>query len=261
MNWTRASRLPLIQQLLRTGHADFCEILIDNFFLVPPVEVRRALGDVPVAFHIMHSRFLERDDTTLAAMASRLRLLARELKPLYISDHLLRFTVEGREVPLLPELEYGHVYEHARQRVGLWQEMLGTQVYFENYPSLLEIGRDQPAFFEALVADTGMGVLFDLSNAICAWRNCGVKPDAWARLLPGVKHFHAGGYDVLPEPSTAFDTHGGELAGDTLQLMQETLAQARQATTLCIERDRDVGFEAWSRDLVAAREWGGRHAH
>lgn len=263
VNWTRASRLPVIQQLLHTGRADFCEILIDNFLLVSPDQLRRTLGDVPVAFHIMHSRFLERDEDSLAAMASRLRLLARELEPLYISDHLVRFTVEGRDVPLLPELEYGRVYEQARRRVGLWQEMLGTRVYFENYPSLLETtGRHQPAFFEALVAETGMGVLFDLSNAICAWRNCGVALESWAGLLAGVIHFHAGGYSVSPtEPPTALDTHGEELAEDTLRFMQDTFARAPHPITLCIERDRNVEYEAWSRSLEAARTWGGGHAH
>jgi hypothetical protein len=264
VNWTRASRLPLIQQMLRTGHADFCEILIDNFFLVPPGELRRALGDVPVAFHLMHSRFLERDEETLARMASRIRLMARELEPVYISDHLLCFTVQEREVPILPELDYGRVYERARQRVTQWQEMLGTRVYFENYPSLLaETGRRQPAFFEALVADTGMGVLFDLSNAICAWRNCGVHPESWARLLPGVTHFHAAGYDVSSEePPTAFDAHAGDLAEDTLGFMRETLARTPHALTLCIERDGKVELEAWCRSLEEARRVaGGSHAH
>ena len=261
VNWTRGEHLPLIQQLVRSGRADYCEVLIDNFLHVPPEEMRRALGDVPVAFHIMHSRFLERDDETLRFMAARIRQLAGELKPLYLSDHLLRFSVAGREVLFLPELDYEQVYEHARKRIVFWQELLGGQVLFENYPSLIDTGLKQPAFFEALMRDTGMGVLFDFSNAVCARRNCGVEPSAWAPVLSQVEHFHAAGYEVsATAPFTALDTHGEDLAEDTLYFIRETLERASHPISLCIERDRNIELEAWGRSLEDARRvMGGDH--
>jgi uncharacterized protein (UPF0276 family) len=236
--------------LVRTGHADYYELLIDNFLHVPPAQLRQALGDAPVAFHIMQSRFLERDESALGFIAARIRELARELKPLYVSDHLLRFTVDGRDVLVLPELDYDAVFEHARRRISLWQQLLETQVFFENFPSFMPGGHAQPAFFEALVAATGMGLLFDFSNAICAWRNCGVEPTAWSRLLAQARHFHAAGYEVQPAaPFTVIDTHGQQLAEDTLHFMGETLARLPEDVTICIEWDRNISVESWSRSL------------
>jgi uncharacterized protein len=61
VNLTSPKVLPEIRELLRDGSADFCEILIDNFLHLCPKEMRVAIGDVPVGFHIMWSRYLERD--------------------------------------------------------------------------------------------------------------------------------------------------------------------------------------------------------
>ena len=72
----------------RCGHADFCELLIDNFLHVDPAAMRADLGDTPVAFHVMNSRFLEQGPVPLEALAARLRELMAALHPLYVSDHL-----------------------------------------------------------------------------------------------------------------------------------------------------------------------------
>ncbi|WP_437310225.1 hypothetical protein [Sorangium sp. So ce388] len=54
----------------------------------------------------MHSRFIERPADELAFIAQRIRGFMRALSPMYVSDHLLRFTVSGRSVAFLPELDY-----------------------------------------------------------------------------------------------------------------------------------------------------------
>jgi len=254
VNWTKAFHAPLIAELLRSGRADFCELLIDNFLHVPVRELTEVLGGAPVAFHIMHSRFLERSEEQLVHIAERIRELARELRPLYVSDHLLRFTVDGREVMFLPELDYERVYEHVRERVTWWQNALGTQVCLENYPSILDSGLKQPAFYEALLKDTGAGLLFDFSNAICARRNCGLEPSAWDGLLRQATHCHTAGYELSPSKLIALDSHGQALAEDTLALMRRVMDQFPQPLSVCVERDQNVELEPWSQDLRTVRE-------
>jgi uncharacterized protein (UPF0276 family) len=255
VNWTKAAHAPLMSELMRSGRADYCEILIDNFLHTPAHELAEVLGGAPVAFHIMHSRFLERSEEQLVHIAKRIREMARELRPLYISDHLLRFTSGGRELVVLPELDYERVYDHVRERVTWWQNALDVQVCFENYPSILDSGLKQPAFFEALLADTKAGLLFDLSNSICAQRNCGVDPAAWDGLLRNTTHFHTAGYELSANPPhIAVDTHGQPLAEDTLALIRRVTRQLPQPMTICVERDEKVELELWSHDLFAVRE-------
>ena len=262
VNWTRAVHLPLIRRMVREGQADFVEILIDNFLHVEPEDMLTALDGAPVAFHIMHSRFLERTEVQLAFMASRIRTMARELRPLYISDHLLRFTVGGREVPFLPELDYGRGYEHARQRVASWQEQLGARVLFENYPSIFDSGREQPAFLERLFRETGAGLLFDVSNAVCTHRNCQLPLAAWDALLEHTTHFHVGGYEPSSEaPFVSLDLHGSALADDTLDYLERVFSRQNTALTISVERDNHVELEPWRKDILAVRARWEQAAH
>ncbi|WXA92039.1 DUF692 family protein [Pendulispora brunnea] len=247
--------------MLRDGQADFVEILIDNFLHVEPEDMATALDGAPVAFHIMHSRFLERTEAQLAFMASRIRTMARELRPFYISDHLLRFTVDGREVPFLPELDYGRTYDLVCQRVTSWQEQLGTPVLFENYPSIFDSGLEQPAFLERLFRETGAGLLFDVSNAVCAHRNCQLPLAAWDTLLERSTHFHVGGYEPSSEaPFVSLDLHGSPLADDTLDYLGRVFSRTSTAATISVERDNHVELEPWRADILAVRARWEQHA-
>ncbi|WP_394822058.1 DUF692 family multinuclear iron-containing protein [Pendulispora albinea] len=254
VNWTRGVHLPLIQQMVGGRVADFVEVLIDNFLHVEPRAMAEALDGVPVAFHIMHSRFMERGPEDLAFMAGRIRALARELKPIYISDHLLRFSIEGRELIYLPELDYGPAYDGARRAVLAWQDRLESRVLFENYPSVFDAGHEQPAFLESLLRDTGAGLLFDISNAVCAQRNCGLSLSAWDRLVRDTEHFHVAGYEPSTEPPfVTLDMHGTNLADDTLAYTEHALRVAWHPSTISVERDNNVELEPWSADLSAVR--------
>jgi len=115
-NYTLGSTAPLVRHLLASGKIDYVELLIDNFLPVPPDELAAGF-DAPVGFHIMFSKFIESDEKALNSMARRLRVLIDRLKPLYVSDHLARFTHAGRQLYHLAELDYLGDYERIRARV------------------------------------------------------------------------------------------------------------------------------------------------
>lgn len=253
-NFTLGDTYDMVQRLLAEGHIDYCEFLIDNFFCVDPSELARAF-DCPIGFHIMYSKFLESDESTLVDFAKRLRSYIDAVDPIYVSDHILRFSHDGRQFFHLGEVDYFAEYDLVRDRVLRWQELVKQKIHFENYPSIMDGGLEAPRFFERLMRDTGAGVLFDVSNAICAHRNCGTPPEAWRGVIASATHFHVAGYrQSLIEPHIALDTHAEALAADTLRFLGDFRSVFdKPGATITYERDDEIEFDAIVEDLKKLR--------
>lgn len=147
------------------------------------------------------------------------------LDPIYISDHVARFRHRGKELFHLGEIDYRSEYALVRERVALWQDLLGRRVHVENYPSIMDGAFDAPAFFARLCRETGCGVLFDGSNAICADRISGVPLDLWAPVIAATSHFHVAGYSLsISKPEITLDTHDNVLAPDTWDFLERIAA-------------------------------------
>ncbi len=253
-NFTLGETLPLVRQLAQEGAIDYCELLIDNFMQVPPQELAEAF-DVPVAFHIMFSRFIECEEDFLRDFAARLRPYIEVLRPLYVSDHIACFSHQGRALFHLGEIDYAADYECVRERAALWQSLLGQTIHFENYPSIVDGGHAAPAFFQRLTHDTGAGTLFDVSNAVCAWRNDGPEVSAWRDVMAGASHFHVAGYaGAFIDEGVTVDTHDRVLAQDTLAcLRRHRDVIAKAGATITYERDENIDIDSVRADLLALR--------
>ncbi|MGZ9410114.1 MAG: methanobactin biosynthesis protein MbnB [Methylocystis sp.] len=258
-NFTLGDTYDMAQRLIAEGHIDYCEFLIDNFFCVDPDELAKAF-DCPVGLHIMYSKFLEADRPTLVDFAARLRDYIDALNPIYVSDHILRFSHEGRAFFHLGEIDYSTEYESVRDRVVAWQELVGHRIHFENYPSIMDGGKEAPAFFERLMKETGAGVLFDASNAVCSHRNCGTPFEAWRNVIAEAQHFHVAGYrHSLVEPFISLDTHAEALAPDTLAFLRDFRSVFdKPGATMTYERDDRIEFDDIVADLKLLRDLFGQ---
>jgi uncharacterized protein (UPF0276 family) len=100
-------------------------------------------------------------------------------------------------------------------------------------------GHDAPAFHERLYRDTGAGVLFDASNAVCAHLNCGVPLEAWEGIIESSSHFHTAGYNLsILQPHLILDTHDQALSDATLDFLQRYRMQFDTPhATMTYERD------------------------
>ena len=254
-NWTSPRNLPIIRSLRTQGRIDFCEVMIDNFLHLSPDSLKSAFPETPLSFHIMNSQFIRRDAGELKSLASKLKTFIRELRPIYVSDHLADFSHGGRRYPFPQEIDYHRDNRLTIDRVKLWQDMTGTQLLFENYPSILDGGRAQPEFLDSLVQETGAGLLLDLSNAVVAELNCGLPLAAWTPLIKRADRFHAAGYRTADtHPPIVQDSHDCELSPETLAFLRRSkpLLDGRECS-IVIERDADIALDSWSHDISGAR--------
>lgn len=253
-NFTLGDTAAMVRRLVAERRIDYVELLIDNFLPVPPDEIADAFG-CPVGFHIMFSKFIENDEAALDSMARRLRVFIDRLKPLYVSDHVARFTHRDRQLYHLAEIDYVAEYDTVRRRVDWWQDRLGQCLFLENYPSIMDGGWDAPGFYERLCRDTGCGVLFDASNAVCAHLNCGVPLDAWSRIIADTPHFHVAGYNAsILEPHIVLDTHDREMSAETLAFLSAERGNFdKSGATMTYERDFNLDEDSIAADLARLR--------
>jgi uncharacterized protein (UPF0276 family) len=256
INLARETFLPSIQKLYAEKSIGFVEILIDNFLHLDPRRTREELGEVPVAFHIMSSHFLEAPEEELAQLALRVSQFARALDPIYVSDHIGQFRVNQRLLPRPAECQYREDYAHLSKRVALWQEMLDTLLYCEVFPSADAHGRDQPEFFERLLADTGARVLFDISNIVVGELNGGAPRAAWAPLAAKAERLHVAGYRLVEE--VVIDSHDTNLSDDTLQYLESISPSLRAGQSIVVERDANFDLESVAADIEHVRERAGQ---
>lgn len=253
-NYTLGATYDMVRRMIDEKHIDYCELLIDNFLHVPPREIAEAF-DCPVAFHIMLSKFIEKDRDALEEMAARLRALIDAAQPIYVSDHIIQFHHRGRRLYHLGEIDYRAAYDRVRERVELWQDMLGRRLFLENYPSIMDGGWDAPAFYERLTRETGAGVLFDASNAVCSFRNCGAPLELWNDVVASTPHFHVASYNFsIIEPHITLDTHDGTMAEDTIAFLKSKATQFdKPGATMTYERDINLDYESIVDDLQRLR--------
>jgi uncharacterized protein len=253
-NYTLADTYEMVQRMIAEKHIDYVELLIDNFFCVPPAELAKAFP-CPVGFHIMFSRFFENDRETLRDFARRLHPYIEALNPMYVSDHCAYFSHQGRRLFHIGEFDYSRDYDKARERAEFWQNELGTKLLIENYPSIMYGGVEQPEFFERLQREVGVGVLFDASNAVCAYGNIGVPLKEWDPIIASNRHFHVAGYSLsMIEPYVRMDTHGEALAPDTIEFLSSRKDLFdKEGATITYERDNEINYDDIVADLIRLR--------
>ncbi len=252
INWLSPYTLPTVRRLLDEGVADFCEIMVDNAVHLPAAKIRAALGDAPVALHIVTSNFLTKSSAELQDMARHLRPWMSELQPLYVSDHL-------------SQLDYQADFETTCERVSEWQELLGTKLLLENLPSMSAAGAGQAEFYARLMQETGCDLLFDFSNAYIAEYNLSLlssrrKPGSsnksafseWYPLIEKAKHFHVAGYRIDPATQLATDTHDTPISEEVFAMMRAHFSYLPgvRERTIVFELDTNLDYELAKQQIL-----------
>lgn len=224
---------------------DFVEVISENF-MVDGGQPRRILRQVrerhPVALHgvsmsIGSADGLDRD------YLRRLRALADEIEPLFVSDHLSWSRIGGFNAhDLLPVPCTHEALDLVCRHIEIAQEALGRSMLFENPSSYVRHHAQDMAeweFLRAMCRRTGCALLLDVNNVYVTCCNLGLDVDAFLRGLPAdrVRQIHLAGHTRAGE--LLIDTHDQPVCGDVWALYRDAIALLGPVATL-IERDDSV---------------------
>ena len=224
---------------------DFVEVISENFMVdggQPRDILRRIREKHPVAMHgvsmsIGSSDGLDRD------YLRRLRALADEIQPLFVSDHLSWSRMAGfNSHDLLPVPYTGEALDMVCRNIDMAQEALGRPMLFENPSSYVAFEGAEMAeweFITAMAHRTGCGLLLDVNNIYVSAHNHGFDAHAFLRGIPAdrVRQVHLAGH--TEGPGLLIDTHDKPVCDNVWSLYAMARSLLGDVATM-IERDDDI---------------------
>ena len=239
VNCIAPAQLNTIKYLSTIGAINYVELTLDNFVHIDPVFIVDYLAPLPIAIHIVASRFLEIDYQAKVSRAKKISTWLKPLKPLYVSDHLLEFQQQNSVHNLPGEIDYDKNRIKIINAVSEWQALLGQQILFENHASIASLGKHQSEFFAEMLTNTGAGLLFDFSNAYIADYNNILPIDAWSKLLFSCQYAHVGGFEIDSDSNLALDTHRKPLSPKVIEWMKKAFV-SKKLTGCVVEASTQV---------------------
>lgn len=255
-NWSGFRELSCLENVLNNVQVDFVEILIDNFLTVDPILIKNFLSGKKCAFHIMNSQFLHRGEVELQVIVNKINQFSDILDPLYISDHLGIFYIGDLPLISMEEVDYSNE-EFLFSKIQSYQKMIGSTLLVENYPSIFCRGKDQIKFFQKLISNTNLNMLFDISNASVAENNKVINSRHWKHLLSRINHFHIAGYEwSSTTPSLCIDTHATQIDQSALTFLSEikNSFNSQSRKTISVERDDNFILQEWCDEIKTIRK-------
>ena len=173
----------------------------------------------------------------------RVRVLANEVEPFLISEHLCWGALRDRHLnDLLPLVLDAAALDLLAARVGLVQDVLRRQILVENVSTYVRFREDtmsEAQFLAALARRTGCGILLDVNNLHVNERNHGEDALAAIAALPvgTVREIHLGGHLDLGD--VVLDHHGAAIAEPVWALYRAALTRFGRVPAL-IEWDSEI---------------------
>ncbi|HEY7985562.1 MAG TPA: DUF692 domain-containing protein, partial [Methylophilaceae bacterium] len=197
---------------LRTPHFDhilkhrpdigWFEIISENFMVgggKPKYYLQRIREHYPIVMHGVSLSIGSTDPLDIEYL-KKLRTLAAEVEPAWISDHLCWTGINGiNSHDLLPLPYHGESLKHVIDRVSQVQDFLGRQILLENPSSYLDFKSSDISEVEFLkeVADgADCLILLDINNIYVSARNHGFDAEQYLNTIPQqrVRQFHLAGH-------------------------------------------------------------------
>ena len=240
---------------------DWFEAISENFMDSGgrPRAVIRAIAErYPVVLHGVSLSIGSTDPLNRDYLA-RLKRLADEIRPAWISDHLCWTGVGGfNSHDLLPMPLTEESLVHVIERVHRVQDVLERPLILENpstYVRFRQSTLEEPEFLRRLADATGCGLLLDVNNVFVSCFNTGADPVAYLEAFPceRVVQMHLAGHQQ--HGSHIIDTHDRPVRAEVWELFRLAWARTGGASTL-LEWDGDIpGFAECHAELLKAERY------
>ena len=167
---------------------------------------------------------------------AKLKQLASEIGPRWISDHLCWTGILGRNThDLLPLPLTEESLAHVVERVRRVQDFLERPLVLENpstYVTFADDTLDEWDYLAALTAETGCGLLLDVNNVYVSSVNHGFDPEVYLDAIPAdrIVQFHLAGHTNCG--THIVDTHDGPVIEEVWRLYARIYARTEGVSTL-----------------------------
>ncbi|WP_428035741.1 DUF692 domain-containing protein [Amphritea sp.] len=224
---------------------DWFEIISENFMVAggkPKYYLHAIREQYPMVMHGV-SMSIGSTEPLDKEYLQRLKLLANEVQPHWISDHLCWTGLEGvNSHDLLPMPYTEEAIEHIAGRIMQVQEILGRQLLLENvssYISYTESAMSEWEFYSEVVERADCLMLLDINNIYVSSRNHNFDAQTYLNSInpERVRQFHLAGHSDYG--THVIDTHDHDICDPVWQLYCQALHRFGAISTM-IERDDNI---------------------
>jgi uncharacterized protein (UPF0276 family) len=249
--------------LAHSPPVDWLEIISENFLDSQgrPRHVLRQLAErYPLVMHGVSLSIGSTDPLDFEYLG-KLKRLAAEISPRWISDHLCWTGVAGHNShDLLPLPLHEESLAHVVERVRIVQDFLERPLVLENpssYVTFADSTIPEEEFLARMAEEADCGILLDVNNVYVSSRNHDFCPEQYLRALPHerIVQFHLAGHTDLG--THCIDTHDGQVIDAVWRLYRLAHELTGGAATL-LEWDAKIpSFDEVHAEALAARRWIG----
>jgi uncharacterized protein (UPF0276 family) len=259
---------------LRTDHfqqvvdehppVDWFEITSENFMVAggKPRYYLRTIGDrYPLAMHGVSLSIGSTDPLDYDYLA-KLKQLADEVQPAWISDHLCWNSVDHLNSHDLLPLPYNEeAINHVALRVQRVQDYLGRQILLENVSSYLTYNSSEMSewqFLSEIAALADCRILLDINNIYVSSRNHGFSAQEYISAIDPdrVQQFHLAGHSDYGH--YVIDTHDHDIVDPVWELYRLALRRFGPISTMSERDDHIPPLEELCAELDIARSIAGQ---
>jgi uncharacterized protein (UPF0276 family) len=247
----------------RRPEVDWFEVISENFIDSQgrPRHVLRQLAErYPLVMHGVSLSIGSADPLDFEYLA-KLKALAREIAPRWISDHVCWTGVAGRNShDLLPMPLTEESLAHVVGRIRVAQDFLETRIALENPSSYVGFAGstiDEWEFISRMAEEADCGLLLDVNNVYVSCRNHDQDPVHYIRSVPHrrVVQFHLAGHTNCR--THLVDTHDHPVTNPVWELFRLAHELTGGAATL-LEWDANIPpFPELHAELLKAKAYMG----
>jgi len=240
---------------------DWFEAISENFMDSggrPRAIIREVAERYPLVLHGVSMSIGSADPLNMDYLR-RLKTLADEVKPAWISDHLCWTGVLGlNSHDLLPMPLTEESLTHVAARVRQAQDVLERPLILENPSSYVRFAQstmEEPEYLRRLAEATGCGLLLDVNNVFVSCFNAGTDPAAYIQAFPcdRVVQMHLAGHQH--RGTHIIDTHDRPVRPEVWELFRLAWARTGGAATLLEWDDHIPSLADCQAELMKAKRY------